>query len=224
MKKENKLDIIYEDKDFLVVNKPAGLLTVSTDKEKEKTLFHRVYMYVKKNNKNNKIFIVHRLDKDTSGIVLFSKNESLKIKLQNDWDKLAKRDYVAIVHGNIDTKNGTITSWLKETKTLITYSSDKPNGGKKAITYYRVINNYKEYCLLEISLRTGRKNQIRVHMKDIAHPILGDDKYGKKDNFKRMYLHAYKLEIKHPSNNRQFIFEADIPRDFIKLIEKGNCE
>lgn len=219
MRNSEKIDIIYEDKDIIVVNKPAGLLTVSTDKEKEKTLFHKVYMYIKKKNKNNKVFIVHRLDKDTSGIVLFAKNESLKIKFQNDWDNLAKeRKYIAIVHGKIEKKNGEIISWLKETKTLLTYSSNNGDG-KKAITNYRLVSNNTNYSLLDIDIKTGRKNQIRVHMKDIGHSIIGDSKYGIKDKFKRMYLHAYKLSIIHPVTKKLFEFETDIPLEFINLIK-----
>lgn len=219
MKNNEKLDIIYEDKELLVVNKPAGLLTISTDKEKEKTLFHKVYMYIKKKNKNNKIFIVHRLDKDTSGLVIFAKNESIKLKLQNNWDSLAKeRKYVAIVKGKLDNDKGQIISWLKETKTLLTYSSTIPNDGKKAITNYRVINTNDLYSFLDIEIKTGRKNQIRVHMKDIGTPILGDHKYGPKDGFRRMYLHAYKLVVEHPVSGKILEFETDIPSEFIKLI------
>jgi len=218
MKKSEKLDIIYEDKDFIVVNKPYGLLTVSTDKEKEKTLFHKVYTYIKKKNKNNKVFIVHRLDKDTSGIILFSKNQTIKTKLQNDWDKFAvERKYLAVVNGNMEKTNGKVISWLKETKTLMTYSSDKLNDGKKAITNYRVISSNKDYSLLDIEIKTGRKNQIRVHMGDIGHSIVGDHKYGNKDKFKRMYLHAYKLIIKHPTTGNILEFETDVPSEFVKL-------
>ena len=220
MKSNEKINIIYEDKDILVVNKPAGLLTVSTDTEKEKTLFHKVYMYVKKKNKNNKIFIVHRLDKDTSGIVLFAKNESLKIKFQNDWDNLAKeRKYVAMVHGIVNKKEGEIVSWLKETNTLLTYSSKKQGDGKKAITKYRLVSNNEKYSLLDIDIKTGRKNQIRVHMKDMGNPIIGDAKYGVKDGAKRMYLHAYKLVIMHPVTKETFVFETDVPTTFINLIK-----
>ncbi len=219
MKSNEKIDIIYEDKDLIVVNKPAGLLTVSTDKEKEKTLFHKVYTYIKKKNKNNKVFIVHRLDKDTSGIVLFAKNETIKLKLQNDWDKLAKeRKYVAIVKGHMQKESAQIVSWLKETKTLMTYSSNIPNDGKKAITNYRVISSNNLYSLVDIEIKTGRKNQIRVHMKDLEHPIVGDHKYGNKDNFKRMYLHAYKLTIEHPVTRKILEFETDVPDLFVELI------
>lgn len=221
MKSSEKIDIIYEDKDIIVVNKPAGLLTVSTDKEKERTLFHKVYTYIKKKNKNNKVFIVHRLDKDTSGIVLFAKNENLKFKFQDEWDKLAKeRKYIAVVHGKPEQLKGEIISWLRETNTLLTYSSFRPGDGKKAITNYRVVTSNSKYSLVDINLKTGRKNQIRVHMHDINHPILGDLKYGVKDGFKRMYLHAYKLTICHPISGKVMSFELDIPQEFIKLIQK----
>lgn len=221
MKSSEKINIIYEDKDIIVVNKPAGLLTVSTDKEKEKTLFHKVYMYIKKKNKNNKVFIVHRLDKDTSGIVLFAKNESLKFKFQDNWDALTKeRKYITIVHGLVEQSKGEIISWLKETKTLMTYSSNKEGNGKKAITNYRVVDKNNNYTLLDIDIKTGRKNQIRVHMKDLGYPIVGDSKYGHKDALKRMYLHAYKLVIKHPINNKLMTFETDVPGEFVRLMEK----
>ena len=220
MKRDERIDIVYEDKDIIVVNKPSGLLTVSTDKEKEKTLFHKVYMYIKKKNKNNKVFIVHRLDKDTSGIVLFTKNESLKIKLQNNWENLAQeRKYVAIVHGKLEHDKGKIVSWLKETKTLLTYSSNKIGDGKKAVTRYRVVRQNDNYSLVDIDIKTGRKNQIRVHMKDNNAPIVGDNKYGIKDTAKRMFLHAYKLVIVHPVSNKKFEFETDIPKEFINLIK-----
>lgn len=218
MKSSEKLDIIYEDKEFIVVNKPSGLLTISTDKEKEKTLFHKVYMYLKKKNKNNKVFIVHRLDKDTSGIVLFAKSETLKMKLQNNWDNLAvKRSYIAVLHGSLEKERGQIISWLKETKTLLTYSSDKPNDGKKAITNYRLINTKDNLSFVDIEIKTGRKNQIRVHMRDLGNPILGDHKYGIKDGYRTMYLHAYKLVIKHPVTGKILEFETNVPNSFIKL-------
>lgn len=225
MNKKDRLDIIYEDKEFIVVNKPCGLLTISTDKEKDNTLFHKVYMYLKRKNKNNKVFIVHRLDKDTSGVVLFAKNEKLKFLLQNNWDKLVKnRNYVAIVHGSVEKESDTIISWLKETKTLLTYSSAKEKDGKKAITSYRLICKNSNYSFLDILLKTGRKNQIRVHMKDINHPIIGDKKYGVKDRFNHMYLHAYKLSLVHPTTKKLLEFETDIPKYFSEFIKNEFSE
>lgn len=211
-----KMDIIYEDKEFLVVNKPAKKLTIATSKEKIHTLYHEASEYVKKKHKKNRIFIVHRLDRDTSGIVVFSKNEKLKFALQNQWNELAiNREYLALVEGNLK-KSGTIRSYLKETKTLLTYSSKKKDG-KLAITHYKPLIHSPKQSLVEIHIDTGRKNQIRVHMKDLGHPIIGDKKYGStKDPFHRMCLHASKLELIHPATKKHYIFEAKTPKELQK--------
>ena len=170
--KKDKLDIIYEDKYIIAVNKPAHMLTISTDNEKEKTLFHKVLMYEKKKNKNNKVFIVHRLDKDTSGIVLFAKQENIKHILQNNWDK-AIRNYVCVVHGKTKDKD-TLKSYLLETKTLLVYSTLDKNKGKLAITEYEKILENNKFTLLKINIKTGRKNQIRVPLADNNNQIGGD--------------------------------------------------
>ncbi len=219
MRKSEKLNIIYEDKDILVVNKPSKLLTIATDNEKERTLFHKAITYVKK--KNQKIFIVHRLDKDTSGIVLFAKNEKLKKLFQDNWDNLVKlREYVAVVEGTPKKNSGVVRSWLKETKTLYVYSSDKMGDGKEAITHYRKVMGNNKYTMLDITIDTGRKNQIRVHMKDLGTPIVGDKKYDSKTNpIGRMTLHANKLVVVHPITNKEMTFETDVPNSFIKLCE-----
>ena len=219
MRKSEKLNIIYEDKDILVVNKPSKLLTIATDNEKERTLFHKAITYVKK--KNQKIFIVHRLDKDTSGIVLFAKNEKLKKLFQDNWDNLVKlREYVAVVEGTPKKNSGVVRSWLKETKTLYVYSSDKMGDGKEAITHYRKVMGNNKYTMLDITIDTGRKNQIRVHMKDLGNPIVGDKKYDSKTNpIGRMTLHANKLVVVHPITNKEMTFETDVPNSFIKLCE-----
>lgn len=215
---KNRINIVYEDKFILVVNKESGLLTISTVNEKEKTLFHRVYTYIKAKNKNNKIFIVHRLDKDTSGLVVFAKSEDVKRSLQKMWeDGVVKRKYYALVHGNKLKKEDTIISYLKQTKTLFTYSSSD-NSGQKAITKYRVINSNNQYSLLDILILTGRKNQIRVHMSDISHPIVGDRKYGIKDNSRKMLLHAYGLEFVHPVTKQKMAFDIGIPKVFGQFI------
>lgn len=220
MKKNNKLDIIYEDKDIIVINKPSHLLTISTENEKEKTLFHEVMMYLKKKNKNNKVFIVHRLDKDTSGLVLFAKSQELKNKLQKDWDK-AIRHYVCVVNKPLEKKKGTIKSYLMETKTLFVYSTNDSKLGKLAITDYEEISSNKKLSLVNINLKTGRKNQIRVHMNDIGNQIVGDKKYGsiKFDPLRRLCLHANYLEIIHPITKRKMVFETKIPVEFCNLID-----
>ena len=217
--KNRKLDIIYEDKYIIVVNKPSHLLTISTDNEKEKTLFHEVMMYEKRKNKSNKVFIVHRLDKDTSGLVLFSKDEKLKYKLQNNWDKEAKRGYIAVVNGKTKDKD-TLKSYLAETKTLLVYSTNEKQG-KLAITEYEKISENRKITLLKIKIKTGRKNQIRVQLNDNGNSIVGDKKYGeiKFDPLRRLCLHANYLSIIHPVTGKRMVFETPIPKEFLKLME-----
>lgn len=214
-KKHNiALDVIYEDKNIIVINKEAGLLTIGTEQEKEKTLYHLVSKYVKEENKNNNIFVIHRLDKDTSGVVMFAKNEKIKMLYQNNWnDIVVSRNYAALVEGTLDKKENTIKSYLKENKNNIVYST-KDKTGKLAITNYKVIKEDKK-SLLDINIETGRKNQIRVHMKELGHPIIGDKKYGNKSD--RLYLHAYKLVIKNPITNKIDIYEVKIPNKFYKV-------
>lgn len=218
MNKKDKLEIIYEDKNLLVVNKPSKLLTISTDKEKENTLFHKALLYEKNKNKNNKIFIVHRLDKDTSGIVVFAKNMKIKSLLQSNWDNIAKkREYVAIVENTPPKKQDSLKSWLYEDKTLYVHSSSNKNG-LLAITNYRVIYSNNKYSLLNVEIKTGRKNQIRVQLSDLGCPIIGDKKYGSKTNpIRRMGLHANKLVIENPITNKEMVFETDVPSSFINL-------
>lgn len=224
MKRKKKLDILYEDKEILVVNKPSGILTVSTPKEKEKTLFHEVSDYVKKSNPKAKVFIVHRLDKDTSGIVVFAKNQNVKYAYQNAWDNLViKRGYTAVVDGVLEKKKSIIKSYLKETKTLLVYSSNDKKNGKLAITSYNVVKETKKYSMLSIDIKTGRKNQIRVHMKDINHPILGDKKYGnKKSPLNRLMLHAGELIIINPKTKKKMEFISKTPKSFDLLFTEGN--
>lgn len=212
---KEKLDIIYEDKELIVINKPAHMLTIATEDEKINTLYHKVYEYLKKKNKNNKVFIVHRLDRDTSGIVLFAKNQKLKELLQENWNELAiTREYLAVVEGFVEPVKKTITEYLKETKTLLTYAT-KDNSGKEAITEYEVIKRSKAYSTLKINIKTGRKNQIRVAMQNMNHPIIGDKKYGSTKNpLRRICLHASKLEIIHPINKKTYTFETRHPREF----------
>lgn len=215
---KNKLDILYEDKSIIIVNKPSNLLTVSTEKEKERTLFHYVFDYLKKKNKNNKVFIVHRLDKDTSGIVMFAKDENIKFILQNNWDKF-KRSYVAVVNGKVKEDKGIIKSYLMETKTHLTYSV-KDKNGKLAITEYEKILENKKYTMLSLTLKTGRKNQIRVGLADMGNPIVGDKKYGiKKDPIRRMALVANTLEFIHPKTKEKILIDIDIPNSFISLVK-----
>lgn len=214
---KKKLDILYEDKFLLIVNKPANLLTISTDKEKDRTLYSYVYDYLKKKNKRNKVFIVHRLDKDTSGIIIFAKDEVIKYNLQDNWDKI-KRNYVAIVNGKVEKTKGVLKSYLNETKTHYTYSV-KDKNGKLAITEYEKILENKKYTMLSLNLKTGRKNQIRVQLADMGNSIVGDKKYGiKKDPIRRMALHANYIEFIHPKTKEKIVIDIDIPNSFVNLV------
>lgn len=222
MSKNKKMDIIYEDKELLVINKPAGLLTIATEKEMFKTLYHQAREYVKKQNPKNKIFIVHRLDKDTSGIVVFAKSEKVKRELQENWNSVAYiREYLAIVEGNVKTKKGTIKSYLIEDKTLKVRSTDSKKGSL-AITHYESLASTKAYSLLRIQIETGKKNQIRVGFSDLGYPIVGDKKYGgKKNPLGRLGLHASILGLK--INKKEYKWSARIPKEF-KLLFKNELD
>lgn len=208
------LDIIYEDKNYLVVNKEAGLLTISTsntNRNFENTLYRKVREYL--NNKKEYAFIVNRIDKETSGIVIFTKKEKLKNKLQDNWNNIVKeRKYIALVSGNIK-EDGRIDNYLYEDKMTFTHSTTK--GGKRAITNYKVLKRNTKYTLLDINIETGRKNQIRVHMTEMNHPIVGDKKYYSKDNtFKRLMLHHYRISLIDPETSKLMIFKTEIPNEF----------
>ena len=209
-------DILFEDNHIIVVNKPSGLLTIATAKEKEKTLYHIVREYLVSKNKNNKVFIVHRLDKDTSGIVILAKDEATKNKLQENWNEYVKlREYTAVVHGILDKKEARLVNYLKETKTNLVYIS---KDGKEAITNYKVLKENKNYSLLEIKIETGRKNQIRVALSNINHPIVGDKKYSNYKDNDRLYLHANRLKIYYPEIKKDILFETPIPNEFKKIM------
>lgn len=217
-KKSLPFDILYEDDYIIVVNKPGGLLTIATKSEKEKTLYHYVSSYLKEKNRKNRVFIVHRLDKETSGIVLFAKDEKTKNMLQKDWNNLVKlREYTAIVHGKMPKQKDRLVNKLLETKTNLVYITNKTEG-KEAITNYQVVKENAKYSLLKINIETGRKNQIRVQLANIHHPIVGDHKYGEKDSFKRLYLHANKLKLFYPILKKDMVFKTDILEDYKKLI------
>ncbi len=202
-------EVIYEDDYLIAINKPSGLLSVATDSEKENTAFR----ILKECGKT--VFVVHRLDRDTSGVLLFAKRREVKEKLQKNWDSTLYREYIAVCEGVFKEKSGRAESYLKESKTHIVYSDKFGKNGKKAITNYEVIKTSKKYSWLRINIETGRKNQIRVAMKDLGHPIAGDKKYGALTNpFKRLGLHASMLKIIHPVTEKVVTFEAKIPRCF----------
>ncbi|MFH0784809.1 MAG: RluA family pseudouridine synthase [Pseudomonadota bacterium] len=219
-----ELKIIHEDEDLIVIDKPSGLLTVATDKEKRKTAYAMLSAHVKAQDPANKIFIVHRLDRETSGLLLFAKNETIKRQIQETWETtIAERTYIAVVEGQVEPPEGTITSWLKESSALIVYSSQNSQHGKKSITHYKKLRESSMFSLLQLNLETGRKHQIRVHMQDIKHPIIGDDKYGASQNpLRRMGLHAQILAFIHPKTGKLSRFETAIPGKFLRLFGAGN--
>lgn len=214
------LAILYEDHDILVVDKVSGLLTVSNEKVKENTAYYRLNKYVRKGNQKsrNRIFIVHRLDRDASGVIVFAKNENAKRYLQEEWQQFKKK-YYAVVHGTLSKKEGVITSYLTENRVHKMYSVNDPKKGKLAKTGYKVIRESKKYSLLEIDLLTGRKNQIRVHFSEKGNPIVGDKIYGEKEKgIKRLTLHAASLTILHPYTKEKMTFEAEVPAYFKSLV------
>ncbi|MDR1594041.1 MAG: RluA family pseudouridine synthase [Prevotellaceae bacterium] len=210
-----KLRIIYEDDYLIAVDKSEGLLAVATEKQEDVTAFHIIKDYLKKQNRNNKLYVVHRIDRETSGVLLFAKQKDIQLALQENWHKdVHERVYFAVVEGIVEKDSDSIVSWLTEDdKSKKVYSSRNDNGGKKAITNYQVIKRSDNLSLLRIELKTGRKNQIRVHMLDIGHPIAGDKKYGAVTSpIGRVGLHAAILALRHPITKKIIRFEAAIPK------------
>lgn len=210
------ITIVYEDNDLIVIDKHAGVLSVSTEGKESFTAYSLLYSHVKNNNPEGKIFVVHRLDRDTSGLLVFAKSAQVQKKLQKSWNELVlERGYIALVEGVVDPPEGEISSYLRENKNRLVYSSDEPGDGKWAVTKYRTIKTNEVYSLLQMTLRTGRKNQIRVHLSDIGHPVTGDKKYGSQViPIGRMGLHARTLSFIHPVNGRVLNFTTAVPRKF----------
>lgn len=212
------MKVIYEDGELIVINKPAGLLPMATDRERENTAYRMVTDYVRTRSGGERVFIVHRLDRETSGVMLFAKNEPLKRALQDNWDELVtRREYIAVAEGVVHPAEGQIKSWLLQTKTLLMYSSETEGDGKLAITNYRTLKNTSELTLLEVTLETGRKNQIRVHLSELGNPVSGDKKYGAGSNaLGRLGLHASRLELRHPLTDKELSFSAKTPSVLMK--------
>ncbi len=215
------VSIVYEDNDILVVEKERGILSVATQNEREKTAYNILKNYLKEKNSKDKIFVVHRLDRDTSGVMIFAKSEKAQDILQTTWnDSVKERTYVALVEGNVKKNSDTIISYLAENKAMITYSTDNEEEGKKAVSHYKVLKRNKNYSLLEVNIETGRKNQIRVHMQDLGHSVVGDKKYGSTKNpIKRLGLHAHTIVFKHPITKEVLSFTSKIPEAFLSLFK-----
>ena len=209
--------IIYEDENYLVINKPNGLLSVESDKERNCAYGYAVD-YLKEKDKKARPYILHRIDKETSGVLVFAKDIELHSKLKMHWSEdVQLREYIAIVSGKMEKESGTITSYLKENSSNMVYVS-KDKNGKKSITHYEVLEANDDYSLLRVHIDTGRKNQIRVQMASLGHPIIGDDKYGNGiDPLKRLGLHASRLDFIDPSSGRTMSFKARTPKNFQEL-------
>lgn len=221
-----KLDILYEDDSIIVADKPSGLLTMSTGKEGEITAYSILTDYVRsarggRNTRDKgRIFIVHRLDRDTSGVIVFAKDEQTKHALQDDWNEtILERKYIAAVEGTLEYDEGTVASYLKDNpKSMKVSSSWTDNGGKYSVTHFKVLRSSGQYSLVEFELETGRKNQIRVHASVIGNPVAGDRKYGSASNpLHRLCLHASTLVFHHPRTGQLLRFDTGIPKDFMRL-------
>jgi len=216
--------IVHEDRDILLVDKPAGLLTMGTDTDKTRTAYFILTDYIRKGyaKSRNRIFIVHRLDRETSGILVFAKSEEAKLRLQEQWKETEKK-YLAVVHGKCDRKAETITTYLAENKAHFVYSTSDAAKGKLSHTAYKVLRQTEDFALLEVGLLTGRKHQIRVHLAGIGHPVVGDEKYGKGDRgHTRLALHARSISFKHPFSGKHLTFETKVPAYFNQLV--GNVD
>ena len=215
-KGSTNLDIIYEDDDFLVINKPSGLLSISSNNENVKTAYHLARLYL--NDKHEKVFVLHRIDKDTSGVLAFCKNVKLRDSLQEKWNDIVLfRGYYAIVSGQMSKKEDRIENYLLKNKYDQVYVSNNKDG-QKAITEYKTIRSNKKYSLLDVNIETGRKNQIRATLSSLGNPIVGDKNYNGEKNT-RLFLHAYSLVFKNPVNNKTYEFKAEMPKTFNSLIK-----
>ena len=213
------MTLIYEDDAIIVIDKKSGLLSIGTDTEREKTAYFILSDYVKRSDPDNRIFILHRLDRETSGLMMFAKSEKIKDEMQAAWDSVVlERRYVAVIEGYLDQPQGTIVTYLTDNKAFKVYVTTKGKGAK-AITHYKVIKTQNYYTLIEFLLETGKKNQIRVHMEHIGHPIAGDEKYGAQTNpIGRLALHASVLRFVHPVTGKEMSFSTPIPSKFTSII------
>lgn len=211
--------ILYEDEHLIVVNKPAKLLSVATDREKTRTAYHMVTDYVKARRVDDRIFVLHRLDRDTSGVLMFARDAQTKELFQARWNEIVtRRGYLAVVEGVPKPAQDTIRSYLVETDTHLSFSGAPGKGAKEAVTSYQILKAGNGYALLDISIETGRKNQIRVHMKEKGCPVAGDKQYGARTNpIGRLCLHASELSFTHPATGEPVTFKAKMPRDFNRV-------
>ena len=210
--------IVFEDKYIVVVEKREGIVTNSpTDEVSIQRVLNNYFEFTRQRCRAH---TVHRLDKHTSGLLIFAKDKKISFMFEKNWkDIISERRYVAVVEGFMEKEYGTVESYLKDNRMFVSYSSDTDDGGKHAITHYKTLKRKPDFSLVELRLETGRKNQIRVHMHDLKHPIVGDEKYGStSDPIKHVALHAYKLSFTHPMTNEELSFETPIPTNFMQLL------
>lgn len=219
-----RVKLVYEDDDVIVIEKGYGLLSVGAQNhKKEINAYDIVRNYVKECDPRNKLFIVHRLDRDTSGLMMFAKSAEAQEVLRHNWNNIIlERLYVAVLEGYLEQESGFVKSRLTENSEYVVYSTDDPNEGRVAVTHYRVLDRGNNLTLAEFSLDTGRKNQIRVHASDLGHPITGDKKYGaKRSPLHRLALHARTLRFAHPITRRDMYFQTPIPSAFESVLRKN---
>lgn len=217
-----RLQLVYEDDDVIVVNKGYGLLSVGTQShKKEVSAYDIIRNYIKEQDPYNKLFIVHRLDRDTSGLMMFAKSQEAQETLRHNWNNMVlDRLYVALLEGYVKDDSGFMKSYLAENSQFVVYSTDNPEEGKLAVTRYKVLKRARGLSLVEFSLDTGRKNQIRVHASEMGHPISGDRKYGARESrLSRLCLHARTLRFAHPVTRKDMHFEIPIPSKFLDAVK-----
>ncbi len=214
------MKIVYEDEHIIVIDKNAGLLSMASDNEKYLTAYNILSNYVKLQRPGNKIFIVHRLDRDTSGLMMFARSEKVQSRLQKDWQNMVTaRTYTALVEGEVTQAEGILKSYIFESKALMMHSTQNPDKGDLAITHFKTLKSNKDYSLLAVTLETGKKNQIRLHMQEMGHSIAGDKKYGATGNpIGRLGLHASVLAFIHPVTGKELRFELKVPAKFRRLV------
>ncbi|PCI99592.1 MAG: RNA pseudouridine synthase [Flavobacteriales bacterium] len=211
--------VIFEDDDIIVIDKKSGLLSIGSEKEKKQTVYRIVTNHIQQLNPIARLFVIHRLDREASGLMVFAKNKQTQVDLKGSWaDTFSKNLYLAVTEGTIEEDTKTIKSYLNESKALIVYSGNNPKLGKLALTNYNVIKKNEFYTMLEATQETERKNQLRVHLKSIGHPILGDKKYESKENpINRTAVHLRKISFIHPATEKLMEFETKVPEDFLKI-------
>lgn len=219
--KNPRVELVYEDEHIIVINKGYGVLSMGTDTKKDGTAYSIMREYVKYSNPAAKVFIVHRLDRDTSGLMMLAKTMEAKDAMQHNWNNMViNRKYVAVVEGFVEQPEGVIKSYLAENSQYEVYSTNDPQKGQLAITRYKRLQSGNGFSLMEVELDTGRKNQIRVHMKDLGHPITGDRKYGAGHSpINRLALHAQTLRFVHPITHKDMNFSTPIPIRFRNLVK-----